>query len=549
MKAHIKTAFVYFLLSLCLFNVKAQSNAEQPRLVVGIVVDQMRQEYLYRYYDTYGDKGFKRLMNEGFMLKNAHFNYGPTYTGPGHASVYAGTTPAIHGIIGNDFYDRQSKQMVYCAGDNNYKAVGSSSNNGRISPSRMLTTTITDELKLFTQKRAKVIAMSHKDRGAALPGGHMADAAYWYDNTVGHFITSTYYMDKLPNWVAKFNKANSIEKLVKEPWKPLMPIEKYVQSGPDNTPYENKLIGKDKPEFPYDLSKLTKDQGLYELFLYTPYANDYLTSFAIEALESEQLGKRDVTDFLAISYSTPDYLGHAVGTNAIELQDMYMRLDKNIAQLLDKLDELIGSGNYTVFLTADHAVAEVPQYLVDNKVPAGYFSNANLRTSLNEYLATVYPDREIVENISNEQIFLTNEILSDPVLLDEVQKRIINFLMNTFGVYIAYSSTTMQNADFDEGGLKGLLVRGYNQKRSGHILYQLQPGWFSSNRVQGTTHGSVYSYDTHVPILFYGNGIKQGSSVNYYNITDIAPTLSMLLKIKLPNGSTGQPIGEVLILK
>jgi predicted AlkP superfamily pyrophosphatase or phosphodiesterase len=538
--------FTSLVLIISLSTVNAQDKAEQPRLVVGIVVDQMRQEYLYRYYDTYGDNGFKRLINEGFMLKNAHFNYGPTFTGPGHASVYTGTTPAIHGIISNDFYDRQSKQSVYCAGDNNYKAVGSSSNNGRISPSRMLTTSITDELKLFTQKRAKVIAMAHKDRGAALPGGHMADAAYWYDNTVGHFITSTYYMEKLPQWVNKFNKNNSIEKLVKEPWQPLMPIEKYIQSGPDDTPYENKLVGKDKPVFPYDLSKITKDQGLYEYFLYTPYANDLLTNFAIESVEAEQLGKRDVTDFLAISYSTPDYLGHAVGPNAIELQDMYMRLDKNIAQLLDKLDANVGKGKYTVFLTADHAVAEVPQFMVDNKVPAGYFSNANLRVSLNEYLATVYPDKTIVENISNEQIFLTDEILGDPVLLDEIQKRIINFLMNTFGVYVAYSSTTLQNANFDEGGIKGLLTRGYNQKRSGHIMYQLQPGWFSSSRVQGTTHGSVYTYDTHVPILFYGSGIKQGSSVKYYSITDIAPTLSMLLKIKLPNGSTGQPIGEVL---
>ncbi len=534
-----------FFLLLLVIAAKAQNN-DQPQLVVGIVVDQLRQEYLYRYYDTFGDKGFKRLMNEGFMLKNAHYNYAPTYTGPGHASVYTGTPPAIHGIIGNEFYDRLGKEMVYCAGDNNHKAVGSNSNNGSISPSRMVTTTITDELKLFTQKKAKVIAMAHKDRGAVLPGGHMADAAYWYDNTVGNFITSTYYMSKLPGWVTKFNKEHSIEKYVKDPWKAILPIEQYVQSGPDDTPYESKLMGKDKPVFPYDLSKIKKEEGLYEFFVFTPFANDYLTNFALEALAAEQLGQRGITDFLAISYSTPDYLGHAVGPNAIELQDMYIRLDKNIEQLLDKLDELVGKNKYTVFLTADHGVAEVPQYLVDNKVPAGYFSNANLRSNLNDYLKTLYPDREIVENISNEQIFLNDEILENPVELGIIQQQIINFLINSFGVYMAYSSTNLQNADFAEGGIKGLLTRGYNQKRSGHIIYQLQPAWFSSGRVQGTTHGSAFTYDTHVPILFYGNGIKQGASVNYYSITDIAPTLSMLLKIKLPNGSTGQPIGEVL---
>jgi predicted AlkP superfamily pyrophosphatase or phosphodiesterase len=537
------SAFVLILITICSCQTKQQ---ETPKLVVGIVIDQMRQEYLHRYYDTYGERGFKRLMQEGFELRNAHYNYAPTFTGPGHASVYTGTTPALHGIIGNDFYDRQTKRMVYCAGDENYSAVGSDSKNGNVSPSRMLTTTITDELKLFTQKKSKVIAMAHKDRGAALPGGHMADAAYWYDNTVGQFITSTYYMEALPEWVKTFSNENQVEQYVQQPWNPLMPLEKYVQSGPDDTPYENKLSGKERPVFPYDLTNMSKEQGLYETFLYTPFANDLLTNFAMASIDAEQLGKRGVTDFLAISYSTPDYLGHAVGTNAVELQDMYMRLDKNIAQLLDKLDELIGRGNYTVFLTADHAVAEVPQYLVDNKVPAGYFSNANLRASLSEYLATIYPDKQVIENISNEQIFLTADLLADPVLLDEVQKRIINFLMNTHGVYMAYSSTTIQNADFAEGGLKGLLVRGYNQKRSGHVLYQLQPGWFSSSRVQGTTHGSVYTYDTHVPILFYGNGVKLGSSVNYYSITDIAPTLSMLLNIKLPNGSTGHPIGELL---
>lgn len=524
----------------------SQNPIERPNLVVGIVVDQMRQEYIYRYYDTFGERGFKRLMNDGYTLHNAHYNYAPTFTGPGHASVYTGTTPAMHGIIGNDFYDRQSKQYVYCAGDPLHKAVGSNSKNGSVAPTRMFTTTITDELKIFTQKKSKVISMAHKDRGAALPGGHMADAAYWYDNTVGHFISSTYYMDKLPAWVEKFNKNNTVEKYTKTAWTPILPIEKYVASGPDDTPYENKMAGKDKPVFPYDLSKIKKDYGLYETFLYTPFANDLLTNFAIEAIGAEQLGQRGITDFLALSYSTPDYLGHAVGPNAIELQDMYIRLDKNIEQLLDYLDEKVGKGKYTVFLTADHAVAENPQYMVDNKVPAGYFSTPNLNARLKEYLSAAYPDKEIIENISNEQIFLKDEILEDVVLTEVIQKQIINFLMDTYGVFVAYSSSTLQQSDFKEGGIKGLLVRGYNQKRSGHIIYQLNPAWYSSSRVQGTTHGSAYIYDTHVPVIFYGFGIKQGSSVNYYSITDIAPTLSILLKIKFPNGATGQPIGEVL---
>jgi len=327
----------------------SQSQPEpKPKLVVGIIVDQMRFEYLYRFESKFGGGGFKRLMGEGFTLRNGHYNYVPTITGPGHASVYTGATPAIHGIIGNEYYDKFARKKVNCVEDARFKPVGNPEGNGDVSPARMLASTVTDELKLATQKKAKVIGISFKDRGAVLPSGHMADGAYWYDSKSGKFITSTYYMTKLPDWVEKFNQRNLANKYLSQTWNTLLPIEQYVESGPDESPYESKLKGKTTTSFPYNLSELRKANGDFGLLTMTPFGNDYLTEMAKATLDGENLGKGQWTDFLTISFSSTDALGHSMGPNAVEIEDMYIRLDKNIEDLLKALDEKVGKGTYTV---------------------------------------------------------------------------------------------------------------------------------------------------------------------------------------------------------
>lgn len=525
--------------------------SDRPKLVVGIVVDQMRQEYLYRYYNKFGNDGFRRLMGSGFMMKNAHYNYAPTYTGPGHASVYTGTTPAVHGIIGNDFYNKKSGKMVNCVEDSLQKIVGAPSGNGDVSPWRMQASTVTDELKLFTQKRAKVIGISFKDRGAVLPAGHMADAAYWYESGSGRFISSTYYMSKLPEWAEKFNALNLPDKYLSQEWNTLLPIEQYTESGPDDSPYEKKYSGKTKPVFPYNLPQMRKQNGNYELLYMTPFANDFLTEFAKTAFVNEKMGKDDVTDFLCISYSTTDAIGHAVGPNAIEVEDTYLRLDRNIADLLKTLDKEVGPGNYTLFLTADHAVADVPQYLKDNKMPAGYFNENYASAKLNEYLETYFPGKKLINNVSNGQIFLNHNAFqgspkSSGIDMFIVAELIGKFLMTMDGVANYYTEGVLRQGNYNDQGIKGLVIRGYHPKRSGDIVVVLEPGWFESGSIQGTTHGSPYAYDTNVPMLFYGKGIKRGTSVRYHPITDIAPTISALLNIKYPSGCTGNPAEEVL---
>ena len=537
---------------LCMLGASAQSSAPtKPQLVVGIVVDQMRQEYLYRFESKFGEGGFKRLMDGGFMLENVHYNYVPTYTGPGHASIYTGTTPAIHGVIGNDWYDKQLKKIVNCVEDPNQKAVGSVDGNGDVSPSRMLSSTITDELKLASQKKSKVVGISFKDRGAVLPAGHHPDGAYWYDGLTGRFITSTYYRMGLPAWLESFNNLNLADKYLSQEWKTVLPVAQYAESGTDDSPYETRLTGMDKSVFPYNLKELRKQNGDFELLAATPFGDDLLTEMAKAVIDGEALGKDEITDFLAISFSSPDIIGHRTGPNSVEIEDTYMRLDKNLEDLFKKLDKEVGQGRYLIFLTADHAVADNPQYLKDNSIPADYFRIANVEAGLSDFLEKYFPGKKVIEKISNDQLYLNQELFNGDPRTSGIDfliatELITKYLQDTPGVAQVYSESNLRQGNFNEGGTKGMMIRGFHHKRSGDISVVLEPGWIASQGgLTGTTHGSAYTYDTHVPLLFYGTGIKKGSSSQYHPITDIAPTLSILLKIKFPSGCTGQPISEL----
>ena len=546
----MKHRILFILSSLVSLSVTAQ---DQPKLVVGIVVDQMRQEYLYRFEKKFGPGGFKRLVNDGFMLKNAHYNYVPTYTGPGHATIYTGTTPAIHGIIGNDWYDKDAQVMVNCVGDPRQKAVGIEPTPGRgtVSPWRMLSTTITDELKLATQRRAKVIGLSMKDRGAVLPAGHMPDGAYWFDSPSGKFISSTFYKPGLPSWLDKFNELNLPEQYISREWKPLLPIEQYEESGPDDAPFEGRMKGKDqKPTFPYKLKEIRGQNPGYELLVATPFGCDLLTDLTKAAIDGEELGQDLITDFLSVSFSSPDYVGHSMGPNSVEIEDTYIRMDKNLEDLLNTLDRKVGAGNYVVFLTSDHGISDIPSQLVINKIPAGMISTTKVVAGLNEFLKPYFGDRKIVERLSNAQVFLNHEAFTGDLKTAGIDllvatELISQYLMGLDGIADVYTAANIRAADFGEKGVKGTMVRGFNHKRSGDILIVAEPNWMEYMET-GTTHGSPYSYDTHVPLIFYGWGIAKGSSVEFQTVSDIAPTLSILLKIKFPSGCTGQPIGKVL---
>ncbi|MEX2594064.1 MAG: alkaline phosphatase PafA [Anditalea sp.] len=525
-------------------NGSVNPGAKKPKLVVGIVVDQMRQEYLYKFEDRYVEGGFKRLMHEGFMMKNGHYNYIPTYTGSGHASVYTGTTPATHGIIGNDWYVRKLNKTIYCAGDSTVTAVGGTDKNGKISPRNLLTTTITDELRFASNKRSKAVGIAIKDRGAALPAGHLGDA-YWFDSETGEFMTSSYYTQQLPEWVVGFNKRGLTKKYLSEKWETLLPIETYKQSITDNNDFESPFIGRETTSFPYDLPALMENNGGLGLISSTPYGNSLTLEMAYAALEGEQLGKRGETDFLAVSFSSPDYIGHRFGPSSIEVEDNYLRLDRELAKFLDHLDKEYGKGEYLVFLTADHGVADVVNYMKSEKVPAGSLDTRFVLTQLKGFTNQQFGEGNWILNYSNDQIFLNRDLMVHKDLdLEKAQREIAQFLLKFDGIKETYTSSDMKRFEYNFGR-KNLLQMGYNHKASGDIMVIMEPAWLT-NSTRGTTHGSGYKYDTHVPIIFYGWNIKAGNSAEYVTITDIAPTLAMLLKTRIPNGATGEPILEVL---
>lgn len=520
-------------------------NTSRPKLVIGIVVDQMRYDYLTRFEDKYGEGGFKRLIKEGFNCKNNHFNYIPTYTGPGHASIYTGTTPKYHGIISNNWFDKVLKKTVYCTGDDSMRSLGTESTAGKMSPHRMMVTSFADENRLFTQMRGKSIGISIKDRGAILPAGHTANAAYWFHGSnEGNWISSSFYMDELPNWVKKFNESNAVENYLKT-WNTLYDINTYEESGADLNNFEDGFIGKETATFPYDLKVLSAENGGMDILKVTPYGNNIVTDFAVEALKEEELGLDKITDVLTVSYSSTDYIGHNFGVNSKEIEDTYIRLDKDIERLLNELDKQVGKGQYTVFLTSDHGVVDVPSYLQSIKIPAGYINNTALRQNFNLFLLKKYGTSDIVSNVSNNQVFLDrNKILEMNLDLREVQQAVINEIISYKSVDKAYTADTMSNSVFSDG-IEVLLQNGYNQKRSGDVLYVNSPATISYGKT-GSTHGSGLNYDTHVPLIFFGHGINHGSTVSKTRVVDIAPTISALLGISFPNSATGIPLKDVI---
>lgn len=536
-----------------IFTLRAQpnnsKNIERPKLMVGIMVDQMRWDYLYRYFDRYSEGGFKRLLNNGFSCENTYINYIPTVTAIGHSSVYTGTTPAIHGIAGNDFIIQATGQNMYCTEDDSAIPVGTAADNsaGKMSPKNLLASTITDELKLATNFRSKVIGIAIKDRGAILPAGHFADAAYWFDNS-GDWISSSFYMKDLPKWVKDFNKQKLAEKYLKQDWNTLYPIASYKQSIADDNPYEGKFKGTEKAIFPVKTSQLMKQNGL-GLVAITPYGNTLTLALAKAAVANEQMGKNPegCTDFLAVSISSPDKIGHQFATNSIEVEDNYLRLDKDLESFFKYLDQTVGEGQYTIFLTADHGAAHNPQFFMDQKGNGGYFDSKTAQKGLNDLLKAKFGQEKIVISLSNYQVHLNNTLIQQQNL-DEVAIRsaAISYLKTLEGVAFVTDMDKASEATIP-ARIKERIINGYNHKRSGAIQIVLEPQWYSgSPKSTGTTHGNWNPYDSHIPLVWMGWGIKHGATNRVTNMTDIAATVAGLLHIQEPNGSIGSPIVEVL---
>lgn len=526
---------------------KAASNAiPRPKLVVGIVVDQMRWDYLYRYYNRYkSNGGFRRMLDKGFTCENTFIPYAPTVTACGHTCIYTGSVPAVHGITGNAWWDRLRKRTVYCTEDTTVRTVGAPEGSvGRQSPRNMLATTIGDELMMATNFRSKVIGVAIKDRGSILPAGHSATGAYWYDGRSGNFITSDYYgITALPAWVQAFNNRKLVDAYYKKGWTTLYPIESYSQSTADEKIYESRPFGADAKGFPYNFDRYVGTN--YGVFPNTPYGNTLTIEMAKAAIEGEGLGRDSITDMLAVSFSTPDYIGHSFGPNSIEAEDAYLRLDQELGEFFRYLDARVGAGQYVAFLSADHGVANVPGFMQEHRLPGRPMDEAPFVTEMLPLLKQQFGADKLIVNSYNYQIHLDHWLM-DSLKIDvkAVKNWIISFLEKKEPIARAFDLDEVMLEPMPQKA-REMVANGYFPTRSGDVAFVLKPHWIDG-RGTGTTHGLWYPYDAHIPLLWYGWGIKPGRLTREVYMTDIAPTLAALLRIQMPGGTVGHVIPEVM---
>ncbi|WP_404985390.1 alkaline phosphatase PafA [Chryseobacterium sp. M5] len=535
------------LLSVITINAQKNKNnqVDRPKLVVGLVIDQMRWDYLYRYYSKYGNDGFKRLLNKGYSLNNVHIPYVPTVTALGHTSIYTGSVPAIHGIAGNDWTDKETGKNVYCTTDENVQPVGTTNVKvGSHSPKNLWSTTVTDELRLATNFQGKVVGVSLKDRASILPAGHTPNGAYWFDDSTGDFITSTWYMNDLPQWVKSFNSQNLPDQLVANGWNTLLPINQYTESSPDNSPWEGLLGSSKTPVFPY--SNLAEDYKIKkDNIRYTPFGNTLTLKLAEASVEGENLGADEVTDILAINLASTDYAGHKFGPNSIEVEDVYLRLDQDLAQFFKYLDGKVGKNQYTVFVSADHGGAHSVGFLKEHKINTGFFGEG-MEKSLNEKLKAKFGVDKLINGVDNYQIYFDRKLMADNnIELEDIKEFAIHELEKDPTVLYAVSTTEVQEATIPEP-IKQRIINGINRQRSGDIQLISHDSMLPPYSKTGTTHSVWNSYDAHIPLIFMGWGIKHGESNKQYHMTDIAPTVSALLHIQFPSGNVGNPITEVI---
>ncbi|MGE5861734.1 MAG: alkaline phosphatase PafA [Ignavibacteria bacterium] len=532
---------ITFILILLTQSIILPQKNNVPKLIVGIVVDQMRFDYTTRFYNNFGNDGLKRLLNEGTNFTFTHYNYVPTVTGPGHATVYTGTSPFYHGIINNTWFDKTEKRQVYCTEDSTVHGAGTGGNEGKQSPKRLLTTTITDQLKIASSGKAKVISISIKDRGAILPGGQSADAAYWYEHSTGRFISSSYYMEHLPKWMDEFNHKKLPDIYLSQSWELSLPLTEYTVSTKDETTYEEDVFAEGKVSFPHNFNKLDSISK-YGKLITTPFGNQLLAELAKAVIKNENMGKNSFTDFLAVSFSSPDYIGHAYGPNSVEVQDMYIKFDKQIEEFLNYLDTEVGAGNYLLFLTADHGVAENTDFLKGLKIHAGSLNLQKFIDSLKSFLKGNYGDENILEGIYGRQIFFNKaEIAKRNLKLAEIERAVKDYLYALPEVSQVFTRGELEKESASRTSAN-LILNGFNFYRSGDIAFELQPDYLTSYSGKGTTHSTKYSYDTHVPLIFFGWHIPKKTINDPVYIVDIAPTIANLLGIIEPNACIGIPI-------
>lgn len=522
---------------------------EKPKLIIGIVVEQLRYDHIEQFRNYLSDDGIKILLNEGTYYQDASFQYMLTQSAPGHATISTGAEPALHGITSDSWYLPLKNELIYCTKDIEVDPVGGSYESGLQSPANLLSSTFSDELKMASNGRSKVYSVGVKDHASILSAGHAADAAYWFDNTNGTWMSSTYYIDSLPLWVNNFNASRYSDTYLNSVWSLFGKEEAYTACTNDTNRYEIGFSGVNY--FPYNLKSLSDKGKLftkgkdYSLLRETPYSNSLTTRFAIDLIEKESLGKDDDTDFLSICYTATDYIGHRFGPSSYEMADAIFRLDKDLSELLTYLNDSIGKRNVLVYFTASHGVSEIPEIRESYRIPSGYFIYGQAVQLLRSYLNVIYGEGNWVKGYSDRQIYLNRTLIEDArIPLEEIQKVVARFVVQFSGVASAYPYSAFESDNFEGGNMKRIM-NNFNSQRSGDVIIALNPGWVEKEEGMATNHNSPYECDTHVPLIWYGWTVNRGTVARKVNMTDIAATLSSLLKIPYPNACSGSPMVEL----
>lgn len=540
--------------SLLVVPLRAQPKKTAPlkiKLVLGIVVDQFRYDYLMRFEDQFGAGGFKRFLQGGAVFSNAHYPYTPTVTACGHAVFMSGSAPNESGIIANEWWDRAAGKKITSVVDANTKLLGGKVGEGA-SPRRLLSSTIGDQLKLTTNGQAKVIGISLKDRAAILPAGHRANGAYWYDDTTGKIVSSTYYFDDLPTWVKKFNQDNCADKYFGRKWEKLLPEAAYARSLPDDSPFEKWPYGK---TFPHTITGGEAKPGskFFKQFEATPFANDMLVNLAKAAMENEQLGQDDVTDVLTVSFSANDILGHYLGPNSPEAQDITLRTDRQLAEFLAYVDKKVGLQNTVIAFTADHGVAPVPEHAQSLGL-GGRVEAKEVTEAINNALNKRFGEEKWLSLFTYGNVFLDHAALARRQASHTEAQHIVSEAVKPLqGIAEVFTRADIMAGRLPRTRVANSVALGFYAERNGDVVAVPKPFWvFEEDRTNSksapsaTTHGTPYSYDTHVPVIFYGAGIKAGVFTTPSSPLDIAATLAAVLKIEPPSNCVGQVLMEAL---
>jgi len=538
-----KHTIFFFLLLFALVSF-SQNNTQKPKLVVGIVIEQLRYDIIAKYWSKYSDTGFKKMINEGSFCKNTQYQYVNVNSASGYATIACGSYPAQHGIINTSWYDRVRNTEEYCVNDNSYSLVGTNFGTGK-SPKNLSSLTWTDQLRIATFKMSKVFSVGFKDYSSILSGGKLANGAYWFDENTGNWVTSTFYAQELKQWVQNFNSKKFTDIYLSRTWETSYPIARYIESLSDATAYEHGFDG--QSTFPYDLSSLKSKYNNYSLIKHTPFANTLVKDFAINLLMNEYLGGDAYTDVLMINFSATSYVGDLFGLQSVELEDTYIKLDKDISHLIAAIEDYVGAENVVFYLTSDRGSCDNQDWLKDINITTGEFNSTRSIVLISSYLRAVYGMQNWIKGFYNKEFYLDQfEIDKASLSLDEFQQTSAQLLTNITGINSVISTNELQKGTFSSGIMQQA-QNSFYQGRSGDLFVILDYGWrFKKTSTSLCDCNSAFIENTHVPLIFYGKNIDNQEIYRQISMNDVATTMCFLLEIPLPNKNTGQPIVEIL---